>query len=310
MKGFFHKPYSWAVVFSVFLISFTTFVLLDTFVIPKRYTKVVDTELRTLEANETEETEDEIEYDKVEEAEAITASSYEDKNIKINIETIKEYDTAIYIADIQITDVAYLKTALAEDTYGRNIKETTSSMAEINNAIFAVNGDFYGFRDDGWVLRNGTLYRDTAGDAQALVIDYAGSFSLFNERETNLAALDLTSIWQILSFGPALIEEGNIIVNSKSEVARSMTSNPRTAIGMIEPLHYIIVVSDGRTVESEGLSLLELAQVLADKGCVAAYNLDGGGSSTMYFNGELVNIPTDGRSFGEREVSDIVYIGY
>jgi len=50
--------------------------------------------------------------------------------------------------------------------------------------------------------------------------------------------------------------------------------------------------------------------VLKDLGCVTAYNLDGGGSSTMYFNGQVVNQPTDGRTSGEREVSDIVYIGY
>jgi exopolysaccharide biosynthesis protein len=79
---------------------------------------------------------------------------------------------------------------------------------------------------------------------------------------------------------------------------------------MISPLHYIIIVSDGRTYESAGLSLLELAQVFEDKGCTTAYNLDGGGSSTMYFNGKIVNNPTDGRKMGEREVSDIVYIGY
>lgn len=89
-----------------------------------------------------------------------------------------------------------------------------------------------------------------------------------------------------------------------------MTSNPRTAIGQIDDLHYIMIVADGRTSESEGLSLYELAKVMQDYHCQTAYNLDGGGSSTMYFNGEIVNNPTNGRSHGERSVSDIVYIGY
>ena len=89
-----------------------------------------------------------------------------------------------------------------------------------------------------------------------------------------------------------------------------MASNPRTAIGIIDELHYVFVVSDGRTTESEGLSLYELAQVMKDLGCTVAYNLDGGGSSTMYFNGEVVNNPTSGMSDGERSVSDIIYIGY
>lgn len=75
------------------------------------------------------------------------------------------------------------------------------------------------------------------------------------------------------------------------------------------PLHYVFVVSDGRTAQSAGLSLLQLAQVMQDYGCTVAYNLDGGGSSTMVFNGEIINNPTDGRSYGERKVSDIIYIG-
>lgn len=90
-----------------------------------------------------------------------------------------------------------------------------------------------------------------------------------------------------------------------------MASNPRTAIGIIDNLHYVFVVSDGRTEESEGLSLLELAEFMEGLGVETAYNLDGGGSSTMYFNGEVINTPTtNGRSVKERSVSDIVYIGY
>ena len=87
-----------------------------------------------------------------------------------------------------------------------------------------------------------------------------------------------------------------------------MGSNPRTAIGQIGEGHYVMVVSDGRTDESAGLSVYELAQVMADLGCETAYNLDGGGSSTMYFNGAVVNNPTSGHGIKERSVSDIVYI--
>ena len=89
-----------------------------------------------------------------------------------------------------------------------------------------------------------------------------------------------------------------------------MASNPRTAIGMIAPLHYVLVVSDGRTEESQGLSLYQLAEFMQSLGITTAYNLDGGGSSTMVFEGELVNKPTSGgSSIKERSVSDIVYIG-
>ena len=89
-----------------------------------------------------------------------------------------------------------------------------------------------------------------------------------------------------------------------------MTGKPRTARGESAQLEYIMIVSDGRTDESEGFSLLQLAEEMQNRGAVTAYNLDGGGSSTLYFNGEIINNPTSGNSTGEREVSDIVYIGY
>ena len=113
----------------------------------------------------------------------------------------------------------------------------------------------------------------------------------------------------VLSFGPALVENGEISVSVNDEVGRAKASNPRTAIAVIDELHVLFVVSDGRTNESEGLSLYELAVFLQSRGVQTAYNLDGGGSSTMVFNGRVVNNPTSGRSIKERSVSDIVYIG-
>ena len=99
-------------------------------------------------------------------------------------------------------------------------------------------------------------------------------------------------------------------VSTDAEVGRAMASNPRTAIGLIDNNHYLFVVSDGRTQESEGLSLYQLAQFMKSLGAKTAYNLDGGGSSTMVFQGSLINKPTtSGRDIRERKVSDIVYIG-
>ena len=216
----------------------------------------------------------------------------------------------MYVADIQVSDVSYLKTALANDTYGRNIKATTSTMAKEKNAIFAVNGDYYGFRNTGYVLRNGTTYRSTSGKNEDLVVDKEGNLSIVSESDVSMQSLSNKSAWQVLSFGPGLVENGKITVDSTSEVGQSMNSNPRTAIGQVSKLHYIVIVSDGRTSKSAGLSLLQLAQEFKERGCTTAYNLDGGGSSTMYFNGKIINNPTDGRSNGERQVSDIVYFGY
>lgn len=307
MKEFFLKPYRWAAVFSSLLIGAFIFVLLDTFVIPKPLTPTAPIASKVGVLTKTP-SQVQVNLEPV-----ITDSSYEDGNIKITIETVRKYDTTIYVADVQLADASYLKTALAGNTYGRNIKETTSEIAKANNAIFAVNGDYYGFRDEGYVLRNGVLYRNSArepGNDEALVINKEGNFSIIRESQVSMKSLNIDSIWQIFSFGPALVENAQIAVDSSSEVSQSKRSNPRTAIGQISTLHYIIIVSDGRSSESEGLSLLELAQEFYERGCITAYNLDGGGSSTMYFNGKVINNPTDGRKAKERKVSDIVYIGY
>ncbi|WP_139905971.1 phosphodiester glycosidase family protein [Clostridium thermarum] len=319
MRKFLSKPYRWAAIYSIILILSVTFTLLDTFVLPKAITKVSTESAgskKTSEGGSNSINNDSsgsstTKPDTQKEA-VITDRTYEDENIKITIETYRKYDSNIYVADIQLSDAACLKTALANNTYGRNITQKTSVIAEANRAIFAINGDFYGFRDEGYVVRNGEAYRDTAriGDNDALVIDKDGNLSIVSEGEESLDSLMDKGAWQVLSFGPGLVVDGNIVVDSSSEVAKSMASNPRTAIGQVDQLHYIVIVSDGRTSDSEGLSLLELAQEFKERGCTVAYNLDGGGSSTMYFNGEVINNPTSGKKMGERKVSDIVYIGY
>lgn len=315
--GILKKPFIWAVIFAAVLILSTAYVLLDTFVIPRVGSSVAGQPTASPSeegsaATDAPQTADESAAAGTAAPEStaeITDTSYSDQNIQITLETDYVDNTAVYIADIQISDVSYLKTALANGVYGRNIKETTSAMAESNNAVFAINGDYYGFRNDGYVIRNGVLYRDISGDNEDLVIDGDGNFSIINEGDTTAQSLMDAGAWQVLSFGPALVDNGEITVTASSEVAQSKSSNPRTAIGQVSALHYIVIVSDGRTSESAGLTLLELAQLFKERGCSVAYNLDGGGSATMWFNGRVVNIPTDGRSFGERSVSDIVYFG-
>ena len=215
------------------------------------------------------------------------------------------------MADVRISDAGYLKTALAQNAYGRNVTEKTSDMAERVGAILAVNGDYYGARSSGYVIRNGVLYRDESSGAEILAVYEDGSFEIVSEDEVSAEELQQKGAVQTLCFGPALVENGEVTVSKYDEVGRAAVSNPRTGIGVVDDLHYIFVVSDGRTGESEGLSLYELAVFMQKLGAETAYNLDGGGSSTMVFQGVLVNTPTtSGRTMQERSVSDIVYIGY
>ncbi len=237
---------------------------------------------------------------------------YQDENIRIAISEYTENDTAVYVADVQLSSAEYLKTAFANDTFGKNVTAKTSEIAAANNAILAVNGDFYGTHNSGYVIRNGILYRETdRANTDYLCIMADGSFFITTGAEYTAQELLDMGTWQCFMFGPRLIENGIINVDDNSEVARAMASNPRTAIGIVDELHYLFVVSDGRTSESDGLSLSQLAEFMQRLGAQTAYNLDGGGSSTMVFNGSLINNPTtSGRSIKERSVSDIVYIGY
>ena len=246
------------------------------------------------------------------EAAVSTENTYQDENISVTLTEYTVNDTAVYVADVTLSSADYLKTALAQGLYGKNVTESTSDMAEDNNAILAINGDYYGAQEKGYVLRNGVLYRSTAAKNQEDLVIYAdGSFQIINESEVTAEELLADGAVQILSFGPALVADGQIVVTTDEEVGQAKSSNPRTAIGVIDELHYIFVVSDGRTDESEGLSLYELASFMESLGAETAYNLDGGGSSTMVFNGTLINNPTStGNSIKERSVSDIVYIGY
>lgn len=239
-----------------------------------------------------------------------TENSYQDSNIRITITETRYCDTNVYIAEVELSSAEYLKTAFAEGQYGKNITAKTSETAEENDAIFAVNGDYYGARNSGYVIRNGYLYRDEVSDQEALVIYPDGSMEVVKESEVSAQSLLDKGAYHVLSFGPGLVTDGAVDIDPEYETGRAATKNPRTAIGMISPLHYVFVVTDGRSDDSDGLTIRELAELMVDLGAQCAYNLDGGGSSTMYFNGEVINDPSSGKGRSkERSVSDIVYIG-
>ena len=238
-----------------------------------------------------------------------SSQDYEDGNIKITYTQYTTNDTTIHVADVQLSSAEYLKTAFADNTYGKNVTQTTSDIAAANNAVLAINGDYYGVQEKGYVIRNGVLYREAAADNDVLCIYGDGSMKVVDPSSVTAQELLDQGVWQAFSFGPGLLEDGSIPISLDTEVGRAKASNPRTAIGIIDDLHYVFVVSDGRSDESEGLSLYELAVFMQELGVKTAYNLDGGGSSTMYFNGNVVNNPTSGFRDDERKVSDIIYIG-
>ena len=307
----------YSVIFALCLFSFSAYAMLDTFVITRVYAAVEQETEQAESAQSASEAMTAAALSWPEGGESAAAqeqtatgtdSSYSDGNMSIRLSSYRVSNTTVYVADIQTGDAAALKTAFSQSGYGRNVTAATSETSEKVGAILAVNGDNYGSREKGYVIRNGVLYRDAAAQNQEdLVIWEDGSFSLVRESEISARELLEQGARQVFSFGPGLLENGEITVGTDEEVDRAKASNPRTAVGILEEGHYVLVVSDGRSEESEGLSLYELAAFMQSLGVQTAYNLDGGGSSTMVFQGSVVNTPS-GRGNSERAVTDILYL--
>lgn len=246
-----------------------------------------------------------------------TATSYESTTASISLEsrTSGSGDEALawFVASVAVTDAKVVRSAFAEDTFGENITETPSTIASAHDAVLAINGDYYGFRSTGIVLRNGVVHRDEPV-RDALVLYTDGRVEIVDETTTSAQELLEDGAWNVLSFGPAVvvdaavpdgIEDVEIDTNIGNHSIQGQ--QPRTAVGARENGDLVLMVVDGRAEGySRGATLPELGQLLLDEGCVTGYNLDGGGSSTMLFDGELVNRPRGGTE--ERATSDILYV--
>jgi exopolysaccharide biosynthesis protein len=246
----------------------------------------------------------------------VTGDTYTSDGATVTVSTVTygsgDDTVTYYVADVTLTDATALQSAFANNEFGTNITETTSGIAEDNGAVFAINGDYYGFRDTGIEIRNGVIYRDD-GAREGLAFYRDGTVEVYDETTTTAQELLDAGVWNTLSFGPAIVEDGQVVDGIEDVEVDTNVGNhsiqgdqPRTAVGVIDANHLVFVVVDGRqSGYSEGVTMTELAAIMQDLGATTAYNIDGGGSSTMYFDGEVVNSPSQGE---ERGTSDILYI--
>lgn len=233
----------------------------------------------------------------------VTENSYSSPDISISVTEETLGRTTYYLADIHVRDITCFQSALAQNTYGSGFRDSIEDMAVLNNALLAVNGDYYGNTNEGVVIRNGVIYRANRTDCDVCVLYYDGSMRVMPGASFSVEEAIAQGAWQAWTFGPALLDTDGSVLTSFSSTGRIISANPRTAIGYYEPGHYCLIVVDGRG-ESAGITLPDLSQLFYDLGCTAAYNLDGGNSSIMVWNREVINDP----SGGGRESSDALLI--
>ena len=223
------------------------------------------------------------------------ATSYRSGNLNITLSTMRENNAQIYLVDFYLKDISCLQTAFANDTFGRGEREHLMDVAARAGSIVAINGDYYGGHSAGIVIRNGTLYRDNeALEMDIGVIYWDGTMKTFSPNEFNAQREVANGAYQAWSFGPELLDENAQAMTSFNSKVKP--KNPRTAIGYYEPGHYCFVIVDGRSKESEGLTMAELSSLMNELGCQVAYNLDGGASTELIWGGQRVNVPyKDGR---------------
>lgn len=230
-----------------------------------------------------------------------TENTFRNREINLTLSTMERDGAVIHVCEVYLRHVTSLKTAFAGGAFSKSVADSTLNMALENDALFAVSGDYYGIRDRGVVIRNGVVYR-TEKAHQVCVLYYDGSLKTYPYSEFNAAEAVKNGAWQAWDFGPALLREGKRITEFDTGIAGK---NPRCAIGYFEPGHYLFLAVDGRQASSSGLSLVELSALFEDFGCKEAYNLDGGHSAVMVWNGAITSSPS---KKGGRDISDIIYI--
>lgn len=237
--------------------------------------------------------------------------AYLDERLSVAIKRYEEQNLVYFVADIQVKDATVLQAALSGDkAYGRG--ESVSAIAQRNQAILAINADNYGYHKYGVIIRNGSLIRANKTTRNMLIVEENGDISVHTDRSKDkprrlASTLLARNVWQTFEFGPELVRDGEVVAFNKTFdliSTRDSRLEPRTAIGQIGPLHYIVIVADGRqNGYSQGITLKHLQLLFVSFGASTAMNLDGGGSSELWFQGQILNYPAGGK---ERAVSDII----
>ena len=230
----------------------------------------------------------------------------------VQVDTQEDGVTAVMTIRVKLTDATQFRTALAGKYPSKQVARV-EQRAQRNNAVLAINGDFFNYHDSGISYRNGRKMRFNANNLrELLIVDEAGDFHYL--RPTSQKAWDayisaggtvLHTYW----FGPNLILENGepMLTFTNNENNGPWMKSQRMVIGQTGPLEYLIVCCEGpesTDYKDQGFTLEQMARLCHALGMTNAYNLDGGSSTTVVLNGEKINSPSNPT---RREVGDCIY---
>ena len=210
------------------------------------------------------------------------------------------------------------------------VRVDAQETATKQGVVFAMNTDYFTYRVDvnasgrrtGVVVRDGEiLYDDPYTEKKANVsglfpnLDMCaffsdGSMEVYRSYEITAQELVDRGAYMVYSFGPYLMKDGKL---SAQAYDSSESKNPRCAIGMVEPGHYVAIMCEGRLDRrSEGVTVSYLAKLMRAKGCTVAFNLDGGQTAVMVFMGKQINKigAYDGGKTNSRPTCEVMGVGY
>ena len=237
----------------------------------------------------------------------LSETEYKDESIHVQISDGRAFNTDYWVARITIQDASQLRTAAAA---GFESQRTISgkALAKRVQAAFAINGDYFSYLPNGYLIRQGKQYRDLpSGSRDVLLVDQNGDFfiELLAKQEISEKYAD-KGIVNSFNFGPALVVEGERVKRYWNNNNAANQGRQRMAICQVEKgkLEYVAVACAGPRGRNIGMTLDEFSQIVFQQGVENAYNLDGGYSTMMIFNDGYVNSEFENTM---RPISDIIY---
>ena len=234
---------------------------------------------------------------------------YRDDTILAIVWREKINNRSATVAEIKVADGSQLRRKLSEDTYGCSVQNYASTLANAANAVVAMNADFYGFRQIGVTVYNRQLFRFSPDKLDNCFINSKGDMlfmkagSIADEYQMQQYIADNDVLFS-LSFGPVLVDNGELQYCDSYPIGEMNLEYSRAGLGMVDDLHYLYMTVNHCNGQNPRCNVNQFAELMYSKGCVKAYNLDGGQTSEIVFNGTPVNYIDFN---AERTVTDIIY---